>query len=57
MTIRVSLTEDDFRALVRGEVVKQQGPRGLGAGVFVEITLQDIGWNRIITAVEDAINK
>ena len=44
MRIRVSLTEDDFRALVAGRVAKpipwtSGAPVGWGEGVIVEIAL------------------
>lgn len=47
--VRVVLDEEEFRALVTKAVVR---PKNLSPGSPpVEITLSDIGWNRIFSAV------
>jgi hypothetical protein len=46
--MRIVLTEDDFKTLVSGEVVKQDG---------AEIILQDIGWPMMIHIVETVESK
>jgi hypothetical protein len=45
VTLRISLTEQDFRALVHGMVVTRDD---------VQIALQDIGWNRMMDAIAEA---
>jgi hypothetical protein len=49
MAGRIILTEADFRILVAGGVVKQAPPNP-------EITLKDIGWDKMFKAVGDAKN-
>lgn len=46
---RVTLSEDDFSALVRGEVVTTNTIDGK-----VEIILQDIGFDRMALAIRNA---
>jgi hypothetical protein len=52
-TLRVVLDEAAFRELVAGRVAKVE------AGMFdktpIEIILADIGWARMLVAVEDAM--
>lgn len=45
MSIRVPLTDEDFKALVNGQVVKRDG---------VEVALNDIGFARMLQLVYDA---
>ena len=56
MHIRVSLSEETFRGLVRGEVVKvaEFTVDGLPTKHELLVSLQDIGWDRIMKAVDDA---
>jgi hypothetical protein len=49
--IRLALDEAAFRDLVAGNVVKLRTTTNLS----VELLLSDIGWSRMLTAVEDAI--
>lgn len=66
--VRISLSEQDFRDLVAGKVVKPEGFRMirekpvLGPIVeheaetgTVEIALQDIGWDRMYAAIDTAM--
>lgn len=48
--IRISLTEQDFKELVNGEIVNTR----LVDGRRVKITLQDIGFKQMEEAVADA---
>lgn len=49
-TIRHSLTEAEFAALVRGEAVTIQRD-----GQTVELALADIGYSRMTRCIEDAV--
>lgn len=52
--IRISITDDDFRRLVAGEIV----PKVIHGAPFgappVLLALQDIGFNRMFDAILDA---
>lgn len=43
---RISLTEEDFKALVKGEIIHKNS---------VDICLQDIGFECMLLAIRDAI--
>jgi len=61
MEFYVSLDQEDFRLLVGGDTVKKDIPTRLSvvAGetstMSVRITLQDIGWSRIVDIVRQSI--
>jgi hypothetical protein len=61
--VRISLSEKDFADLVAGKVVR---PERMAVGhddrvpafthsVSVEIALQDIGWDRMVAAIDTAM--
>ena len=52
MSIRVRLEEEDFRALVAGDVVKQ---KDIASGREIEVILADIGFGPMENALDDAI--
>jgi hypothetical protein len=54
-TIRIALTEEDFRALVAGQAVQPQQASAIRPTRVVEIILSDIGWDRMKAAIEDAM--
>ena len=47
---RIVITEDDFRDLVAGKQIDQS----TGDNIVVQAILQDIGWDRMEKAIEDA---
>lgn len=52
---RISLTEDDFRKLVSGEIITPESfPPHLGK---LKIALQDIGWANMIRIIQEASRK
>jgi hypothetical protein len=48
---RIVLTDENFKALVQGEIVETQTV----SGDLMEICLQDIGFNRMLDHITDAI--
>jgi hypothetical protein len=52
--VRVALGEDDFRRLVMGRVIETEA-KVRGTPFFVQIALQDIGFDRMTLALRDAI--
>ncbi len=48
--IHIALTEDDFAGLVRGEIVTT-----IGNGQIVKIVLSDIGFDRMLVAIDNAV--
>jgi hypothetical protein len=52
MIARISISEENFAALVRGEIVKDTGANGR---LIVEIALSDIGLERMRQIVEAAV--
>ncbi len=57
--IRLRMDSVNFRALIRGEVVKLETPIDLGVTQKYEIILTDIGWDvmrdHLDQAIDDAI--
>ena len=51
--IRIVLDQENFRTLVRGQVVEAKSP----SGQVVKIVLQDIGFDVIIDEVRKAIER
>jgi len=51
--VRISLDEKMFRDLVAGLVVNAPNL----AGIEVQIALQDIGWGRMLKALDDAMKR
>lgn len=54
--IRIMLDEDDFRALVSGKVVRC-GIKVRGAPALVQFALKDIGWDRMVESLRDAVEE
>jgi hypothetical protein len=52
MEIRISLTVEDFRSLVRGGIVEKKIP-GLNE---IKIALQDIGYLQMLEEVSQAVD-
>jgi hypothetical protein len=47
------LTDDDFKRIVRGEVITREERNG----DKIVVALQDIGWVRMIEHIDDAVHK
>lgn len=48
--IHIGLSEDDFAGLIRGEIITT-----IGNGQVVKIILSDIGFDRMLVAIDKAI--
>lgn len=53
--IRVSFSLEDFRKLVRGEVVVMAGMSQKGEGKVVFVLQQDVGFDMMLEALKDAV--
>jgi hypothetical protein len=53
--IRIALDEKDFEGLVNGKVISVEGIDVRGLSIDVKMILKDIGWDRMILILRDAV--